>query len=80
MNEDRIKELEATLSNESLSEDERKKCANEIISLKINEAEKLIGQCEELADKNSLEFSWNLAYGMGGWYSSGEWMSSSADC
>jgi hypothetical protein len=42
--------------------------ANKIIAEKIAQAEALIKECEVIADKTGVGFSWDLAYGMGGWY------------
>lgn len=42
--------------------------ANKIIAEKLAQAEALIKECEELANQTGVGFSWDLAYGMGGWY------------
>ena len=56
--------------------------ANEAVSNLVSEAYKLIQQAEGIADAWELSFSFNLAYGMGGYYSGAdeEWNSSSANC
>lgn len=52
------------------------------ISGKIEQAQKLVRECEVLADKHDLSFDWDFAYGMGGYYSgtNGEWNASSESC
>lgn len=42
--------------------------AKQEIDKKLKEAHDLISECENLADQHGLGFSWDLAYGMGGWY------------
>jgi hypothetical protein len=64
--------------------------ASKLIAEKIAQAEALIKECEKLGKENDVSFSWNLAYGMGGYYgpawgSSSEeeewaWNSSSESC
>ena len=64
--------------------------ANKVIAKKLMEAEALIRECEKIADEHKLGFSWDLAYGMGGWYSGNPeardaysdsgWSSSSSSC
>ncbi len=54
-------------------------------SKKIDELMKQAADCvseaERIADEHDLEFSMDLGgYGMGGWYSSGEWQASSHSC
>lgn len=51
------------------------------IAAKVAEAEKLLLECQHIADEAGVSFAWNsLGYGMGGWYESGEWQSSSSSC
>lgn len=54
--------------------------ANAILSEKVAEVERLLRECEQFADKHKLSISWDLAYGMGGWYEEGEWCSSTSSC
>jgi hypothetical protein len=42
--------------------------ANKVIAEKLSQAQALIRECEAIADETGVGFSWNLAYGMGGWY------------
>lgn len=42
--------------------------ANKLISEKINAAYALITEASELADEHKLDFSFDVAYGMGGTY------------
>lgn len=42
--------------------------AEQLIKQKVKEAEALISEAESLADEHNVGFSWDLAYGMGGWY------------
>lgn len=66
-----------------MTEDEKnltKEEANKLISDKLETAQKLVTECEELATHHELEFSLDIAYGMGGWFSSGEWDASSQSC
>lgn len=69
-----------------ISEEERQK-ASESISKILDAAQQLIKIAESVADKYGVEFSWDLAYGMGGvytpkteWSESGGWQSSSSMC
>lgn len=61
------------------------------IDMKVEEAHKLIKECEKIADEHKLSFRWSLAYGMGGFYSGDPaeraeyeteqgWISSSSNC
>lgn len=42
--------------------------ATKLISEKIREAEKLISEAENISDQSGVGFSWDMAYGMGGYY------------
>lgn len=57
-----------------------KEQANNLLSDKLEQARALISECEALADKYQLEFSMDIAYGMGGYYEEGEWNPSSQSC
>ena len=61
---------------------ENAKTAQDEIDTLVGQAAGLISDAEKLADKygSEVNLSWNLSYGMGGWYSSGEWQSSSQSC
>ena len=48
--------------------EEQIKEANTKIAEHINTAYAEISAAEKIADEYGLEFSWDLAYGMGGWY------------
>lgn len=50
-----------------LTEEERK-AANEGIAVEIEIAMKAIARAQEIADASGVSFSWDLAYGMGGYY------------
>lgn len=50
------------------------------ISELTNQARALIRDAEKIADDSGVEFGWDIAYGMGGWYESGEWHASSESC
>lgn len=55
--------------------------AENAIANLMTQAELLVSECEQLADKFECEFSCDLGgYGMGGWYESGEWRASSHSC
>jgi hypothetical protein len=54
--------------------------AIERISNLTKEARGLIAEACKIADEADVDFSWDLEYGMGGWYSSGEWHASSQSC
>lgn len=64
--------------------------ANKLIAEKVSQAYALIRECEHIADEACIDFSFDLAYGMGGYYqpdhedwessSKGEWVSSSSQC
>lgn len=54
--------------------------ASKAISSLISEAQAKITEAELLSDEHELGFSWDLSYGMGGWYESGEWQASSQSC
>lgn len=41
---------------------------------------KAVEKAETFADENDLSFSLEIAYGMGGWYRSGAWESSTSSC
>ena len=43
-------------------------------------AEEMLGEAEGVATEYGLEFSFSPAYGMGGWFESGEWSPSSQSC
>ena len=50
------------------------------ISELTNQAREILREAEAIADQAEVSISWDLAYGMGGWYESGEWRSSSSSC
>lgn len=50
------------------------------IADKVAEIEKLVKECEELSNLHGLDFGLDIAYGMGGYYSNGEWNASSQSC
>lgn len=52
----------------------------EQINALVKQAEELISQAEHIADEHGESFDWDIAYGMGGWYSSGQWKASSESC
>lgn len=64
--------------------------ANDEISKLVDAAYESIANAQKLADKYKLDFSFNLAYGMGGWYNGDEderygdddegWSASSQSC
>ncbi|HET8687662.1 MAG TPA: hypothetical protein VFM18_13510 [Methanosarcina sp.] len=66
--------------------------ANKLIAERLEVAMNLISECESIADTTQVGFSWDLAYGMGGWYEprtgevdrwgdqKGGWQSSSSSC
>ncbi len=76
--------------------DEAKKAAIEKIAESLKIAQEKIEEAQALADEHALEFTWDLAYGMGGTYegkgvmygwgkdkkprTEGEWVSSSSTC
>lgn len=39
-----------------------------------------IRQAEQIATDNDVRFSFDVAYGMGGWFGSGDWEASSQSC
>lgn len=56
--------------------------ASRQIADKLEQAKKLVGECEQIADDNGLDFSFNPsdAYGMGGTYTSKkQWNSSGCE-
>ena len=57
-----------------------KEQANALLSDKLSQAQALINECEKLADEHGLDFSMDLAYGMGGTYEEGAWHPSSQSC
>lgn len=50
------------------------------ISELTQEARDLIDEATRIADEAGVDVEWDLQYGMGGWYSSGEWHASSQSC
>lgn len=46
----------------------------------VNEFEAALARAEKIAAEHNLEFSIDPAYGMGGWFTSGEWHPSSQSC
>jgi hypothetical protein len=54
--------------------------ASALIAAKVEAARELISEAEALATEHKLTFSWDLSYGMGGWFESGEWQASSQSC
>lgn len=50
-----------------MSQTDEQKALSEI-GTKINEVYKLIKECEEIAERAGVEFSLDVAYGMGGTY------------
>lgn len=79
-----------------MSDEAKRKEAQEKIAELTNQAEKLIDEATLIADGAGISFSWDLAYGMGGSYEpigstdwdwgantirkQGEWVSSSSQC
>lgn len=61
---------------------EQLKEANQRISDKLEQAQKLVSEAEEIADEFNIGFSMDLGgYGMGGWYEANEgWQASSQSC
>jgi hypothetical protein len=51
-----------------------------LMAEKVSAAYALIAEAEKIATEHSLSFSWEIAYGMGGWFESGEWRASSQSC
>lgn len=80
-----------TFDLEKITEDNQQE-ANALIAERLELAQALISECESIADKAKVGFSWDLAYGMGGWYEPkngevnrygdeiGGWQSSSSSC
>lgn len=63
----------------AVSEEAKKKAAEEIAE-KTDQAMKLIRECEEIAKKHNLSFSFQVAYGMGGTFNAGaDWDSSGCE-
>ncbi len=76
--------------------EEAKKAAYEKIADALKIAQEKIEEAQALADEHALEFTWDMAYGMGGTYEGkgvtygwgedkkqrkhGEWISSSSNC
>jgi hypothetical protein len=54
--------------------------ATALISAKTTAAYALIKEAEDIAREHSLSFQFDVAYGMGGWFESGEWQPSSQSC
>lgn len=56
--------------------------ASNIIAEKVTQAEKLIGEAEQIANEAGVDFSWGgPSYGMGGWFTgkdSEEWSESNS--
>lgn len=50
------------------------------ISRLVTEAHDLLRQAEKLADEAGIGFSFDVEYGMGGYYEEGEWHPSSMSC
>lgn len=51
------------------------------IAALVLDAEDSLREATKIADEFGINFSWDgPSYGMGGWYDSGEWNSSSANC
>lgn len=52
------------------------------IAALVKQAEEKINEATKIADSHDVGFSWELAYGMGGYYDpeEKEWVSSSNDC
>ena len=72
--------LEQTTQNTKLLQ---QKLALKTISQKLKDLDNIILECEAIADKAGVEFSWEgPVYGMGGYYNPAEdgWMSSSESC
>lgn len=51
----------------------KEKNPGELLDELVRQAIALIDEAENIATKHDLEFNLNIAYGMGGWFSSGEW-------
>lgn len=54
--------------------------ANAAIAEKIEKVNALLADCQAIADETGVSFSFAPAYGMGGFYESGEWNASSQNC
>lgn len=65
--------IESILENESLSPEAKIEKLKQLAYNALEEA-------ESIADEECLNITWSLGYGLGGWYSSGEWSSSSENC
>lgn len=52
--------------------DAERQAASTEISKLVNEAKKLIRKAEKLATENRVDFSFSIAYGMGGYFDGGE--------
>lgn len=64
-------------NNKKLTQQE----ANALVADYVKQAEELIAQASAIAEEYDLSFNWEgPGYGMGGWFSSGEWQSSSSSC
>lgn len=68
--------------------EEERKSEMEKLRAKLAAAKQLVQECEQISERTGQGFSWNLAYGMGGYYQpnsvpdDGEsgWQSSSDSC
>ncbi len=55
--------------------------AYKVINSKLDEAKRLIKECEQIATEYDVSFGWDVAYGMGGTYDPTDgWISSSQNC
>lgn len=64
-----------------VSEIKTEQQAVSVIQQLTKEATEVLCKAADIAKEFGVEFSWDgPAYGMGGWYSSDEWQSSSDNC
>ena len=60
---------------------QEREAANKKIAENLSAVDTLLKECQELADKYKLGFSFEgPTYGTGAWYESGEWYASSQSC
>lgn len=73
------------MSKEDKEKELREKQALQRIEALKKEAMGKLNEAEKIADENGIGFSWDLAYGMGGWYNpktkneDGSWNESNED-
>lgn len=64
------------MSEEKLTQQEAIEKLAELVEI----AENALKTAEKFSNEYNLEFGFSPAYGMGGWYESGEWHPSSESC